>query len=218
MRGLFASAWYRETPLALAALLTAGALAVVAVTAAQAQSKDRACKSNLQQLATLLQSYVARYGSGSTYPTSAPPQGSGPGVSRGPNGAFFSHLWQIPKGAPLENGANTEAVVQRPGQDALFQCPVHGGNRGALTLDYAGPELSNGKAFPGGKLSDRVAPERYIAGDLLLPGDENHAALNFQALRFDGSVQEIVPQSPPAGEHLSYLETTNAAKKGVRTP
>ncbi len=192
------------------------ALLASAATGARAGSKNEACRANLRELSSALHAYAARFGGESHYPTDRKPDGTGPGVSNGPNGAFWSHLWQIPKGAPKDGQANTRSVVKRPGQDRLFVCPVHGGNPGPLTLHYAGPRLANQTVFPGGLLTDRVQPDVYVAGDLIPAGNENHADEDYYGMRFDGSVHTIPKGS--GTEEERYRAHTNAAKDGVRTP
>lgn len=200
------------------------ASAIIALAAFGVASREEAyfrkssidCKNNLKQLGVYLSLYVQRYGGGTEWPgCEVPAGGVGGGFAAGPNGAFWSHLWRLPAGA----------ISRRPGEDALFQCTVRRRRlRAAITpsaLDYAGPALERVEDFPGGRLSDRVAAQTFIGGDLCLPGDPNHAGTRVSgrgfpsnALRFDGSVKEVQPGSP---ETATYERQTNALT-GVRTP
>ncbi len=163
-----------------------------------------------------LATYVSRYGSGVDYPTlQAPAAAPGRPAPAGPNGAFWSHLWLLPSpaGTPTRR-----AVSARPGEDSLYACKVRAGTAGPGTLDYAGPDLTQTAFFPGSRLSDRVASQTWIGGDLLLPGDCNHGGdhlgpnFAFNALALDGTVRTVQPNSV---EHARYLMETNA-ENGVR--
>ncbi len=188
------------------------------------------CKNNLKQLGIYLQRYVARFGDDVHYPTTAEPEGAGGKEwAAGPNGAFWSHLSRPPGDAAVDaTGAKRRSVWMRPGEDGLACCKAfrgrvaefHGGYT-AVSLDYAGPRLENSGAFPNGRLSDRVAGNTFIGGDLLgAEGGPNHggtpgAPLHVHnALALDGSVRQVAPGMP---EFDRFLRETDTLVGGVRT-
>ncbi len=200
------------------------ALLLPALADARKRSKVTDCKNNLKQIGVYMNTYVSRYGSDTSYPSGTAPSGAvGGAASGGANGAFFQHLWRLPAGAPVVSGANSRAVCKRPGEDGLFKCKVFGGNTTSSALDYGGPDFANATLYPGGVLSDRCLPSTYIGGDLLIAPAPNHGGTSgapdydFNGLRFDGSVQTIVPSTPASGEHLNFNNGTNADAGGLRT-
>jgi len=196
------------------------ALLLPALASARKSSKKADCKNNLKQLGLYLNQYVSRYGGDKSYPTTAAPAGAaGGGAPAGANGGFWSHMWRVPAGAPLADGANSRAVCKRPGEDNLYVCKVRGSSTTSASLDYAGPLLTAATIYPGGVMSERVRADRYIGGDLILGTDPNHGGVtsmpddDFNGLLFDGSVRAIVPFSAEQTGPGKYTSSTT----GVRT-
>lgn len=189
--------------------------------AARRLSDKSSCKSNLKHLGNLISIYVMRYGSGREFPGAMAHGGGGLPVPLGPNGTFWSCLYCVPSPAL--------AVSRRPGSDQLYECPVYGGrNHGSVTtLEYTGPAFgatwpagvgpSSGlPVFPSGCLSDAVARNTPIGGDLIGPPDApNHGGVpgapddDWWSLRYDGVVDEVAPDSE---RHAIYAVATTGRR------
>ncbi|MBI3270706.1 MAG: type II secretion system protein [Planctomycetes bacterium] len=196
-----------------------------ALTAARKQSKKTDCKNNLKQLATNIVLYLSRYGADRDYPSTAlPAYGNGAQALTAPNGCFWAWLYRVP--------SQSDAVVQRPGDDGLFCCRVAGTLPTTTAMDYTAPQFGatwppglgvNGAAFPNGLLCDSVRPETPFAGDIVNGGPPNfpsHGGVagfpngvpndDFNAIYFDGHIDAVVPGSE---KHTLY----NAFTTGVRS-
>ncbi|MBI5367772.1 MAG: type II secretion system protein [Planctomycetes bacterium] len=205
------------------------AMLLPALAAARKQSKKVDCKNNLKQLGTNLIVYTSRYGSNDEYPiTGIPPGGIGSGapiVPGNPNNIFWAWVYRVP--------SQTDAVMQRPGDDAVFVCRVTGTQPTTSALEYTAPSLMGnwpagfgppvGSAiYPNRVLSESVRADVPIAGDIVngnLPNFPNHGGTagtpgfpndDWNGLFADGHVESIVPGG---ARHTLY----NTSTTGIRS-
>ncbi|MBI3268330.1 MAG: type II secretion system protein [Planctomycetes bacterium] len=194
-----------------------------AYVSARREARTVDCKNNLRQLGTVLASYLTRYGDNRSFPITLmqPGQGSGAPIPGTPNGDFWAYLYRIP--------AQTDAVVQRPGEDGLFACKVLGSALSSTIVDYTGPRfgsnfpaaLGTGAIYPGNpsRLSDAVRPDVFIGGDIIFGAGANFncnhggpsgAPTNStNTLAFDGHCDAIEPGS---NQFLLYTVSTTGLR------